>query len=130
MRARRAAAAAGSIPPLPHGEQDAHRWFLKVVTTKRELWVAEDGAALVAILVLDGAAIDQLYVEPGLEGRGVGAALVDHAKRQHPAGLGLWAFQSNAGALRFYERHGFRAVESTDGSGNMERSPDVRLAWP
>jgi len=130
VRARRAAAVAGTIPPLPHGEQDARRWFLKVVATQRELWVAEDGTALVAILVFDGPAIDQLYVEPGLEGRGIGAVLLAHAKRLHPAGLGLWAFQSNAGALRFYERHGFRAVESTDGSGNMERSPDVRLAWP
>ena len=50
MRARRAAAAAGSIPPLPHGEQDAHRWFLKVVTVS-QLWGRQDGAALVAILV-------------------------------------------------------------------------------
>jgi GNAT superfamily N-acetyltransferase len=101
-----------------------------VVTTQRELWLAEEDGELVAILVLDGPAIDQLYVAAGREGRGVGAALVEHAKRLHPGGLGLWAFQSNAGALRFYERHGFRVIECTDGSGNMERSPDSRLAWP
>ena len=40
----------------------------------------------------------------------------------------LWAFQSNTGALRFYERHGFVAVEETDGD-NEERAPDVRMVW-
>ena len=46
-----------------------------------------------------------------------------------PDGFSLWTFQKNEGARRFYERHGFDAVELTDGSGNMEREPDVRYAW-
>jgi hypothetical protein len=32
-------------------------------------------------------------------------------------------------ARRFYERHGFVAVEHTDGAGNEEREPDVRFLW-
>ena len=40
----------------------------------------------------------------------------------------LWAFQSNTGALRFYERHGFVAVEETDGD-NEEGAPDLRMRW-
>jgi hypothetical protein len=32
---------------------------------------------------------------------------------------------ANAGARRFYERHGFSAIEFTDGSANEERCPDV-----
>jgi hypothetical protein len=35
----------------------------------------------------------------------------------------------NVGARCFYERHGFTAVEMTDGAGNDERQPDVRYAW-
>jgi hypothetical protein len=41
----------------------------------------------------------------------------------------LWTFQTNTGARRFYERHGFVAVDETDGSANEERAPDVRYAW-
>jgi hypothetical protein len=37
--------------------------------------------------------------------------------------------QFNAAARRFYERHGFVEVMSTDGARNEEREPDVRLEW-
>ncbi len=39
-------------------------------------------------------------------------------------------FDSNAGAQRFYARHGFGEVRRTDGSDNEEREPDVEMAWP
>jgi hypothetical protein len=29
----------------------------------------------------------------------------------------------------FYERHGFMAIEFTDGSGNEEKEPDVLYRW-
>ena len=47
------------------------------------------------------------------------------AKRERPQGLQLWAFQSNTGARRFYERHGFVEVRRTDGRDNEEGAPDV-----
>ena len=43
--------------------------------------------------------------------------------------LTLWTFQANDGARRFYAREGFREVEFTDGAGNAEKLPDVRLEW-
>lgn len=43
--------------------------------------------------------------------------------------LQLWAFQRNLRAIKFYERHGFRLVRETDGSGNEEREPDALYAW-
>jgi ribosomal protein S18 acetylase RimI-like enzyme len=61
--------------------------------------------------------------------RGIGAALLDHAKALRPEGLELWAFQKNVGARRFYERHGFRLVRLTDGAENMEREPDALYEW-
>jgi hypothetical protein len=48
---------------------------------------------------------------------------------RHPAGLELWVFQRNDAAREFYARHGFIELRRTDGSGNEEREPDVRLAW-
>jgi ribosomal protein S18 acetylase RimI-like enzyme len=55
--------------------------------------------------------------------------LLEHAKAESPEGLYLWVFQKNEGARRFYERHGFRLAELTDGAGNMEREPDARYEW-
>lgn len=128
LRARHAAVPA--IPPLVHDNDDVRRFFRDVVVPSRELWVAEDPeAGVIGVLVIDGSWVDQLYVEPGLTGRGLGTALLDVAKAQRPEGLQLWAFQSNRDALRFYERHGFVEVERTDGQANEERAPDVRCVW-
>ena len=51
------------------------------------------------------------------------------AKKRYPDGLQLCSFQVNGPAQRFYERHGFIAVEHTDGSGNEEHEPDIRYVW-
>ncbi|MZD06742.1 GNAT family N-acetyltransferase [Streptomyces sp. SID5785] len=113
-----------------HDDDGVRAWFTHVVVPSRETWVAvgEDGA-VAGLLVLDGDELDQLYVDPDRQGRGLGGRLLALAKERRPAGLDLWTFQVNAGARRFYERHGFRAVEETDGSRNEEREPDVRYAW-
>ena len=127
LRARHAAVPA--IPPPVHADDDVRRWFTEVVLPEREVWVTDGGGALTGLLVLDGGWLDQLYVDPARTGEGLGATLVDLAKRQRPDGLELWAFQSNGRAIAFYERHGFREVARTDGD-NEERAPDVRLRWP
>lgn len=59
----------------------------------------------------------------------LGDRFVALAKQRRPDGLQLWTFQVNGPARRFYERHGFAAVEETDGAGNEEREPDVRYVW-
>jgi GNAT superfamily N-acetyltransferase len=130
LRARRAATAAGTIPPLVHDADAVGSWVSQVVIPRLECWVAErsDGA-LVGTLVLDDDWIDQLYVDPKLTGAGIGAQLLVVAKRERPRGLQLWTFVSNEGAQRFYLRHEFREMERTDGAGNEERAPDIRYAW-
>jgi hypothetical protein len=52
------------------------------------------------------------------------------AKQQRPAGLRLYVFQPNTGVRRFYERHGFVAVQFGDGIGNDEGVPDALYSWP
>jgi chorismate mutase len=39
-------------------------------------------------------------------------------------------FETNLAARRFYRRHGLVELEHTDGSGNEEGAPDLRMAWP
>lgn len=127
LRARFASMPA--IPPPMHSETDIRAWFRKVVLPERELWLAADASRIVAVLVLDGDRMDQLYIHPACTGWGIGSMLVAHAKDRRPSGLQLWTFETNTGARRFYERHGFLAVDRTAGD-NEEGAPDVLYRWP
>lgn len=92
-----------------------------------EIWGAFD-PALIGFIACAPGWIEQLYVLPGHQGKGVGTALLAPARATN-AELRLRAFQRNAGARRFYEHHGFVAIEHTDGSANEEREPDVLYLW-
>ena len=115
--------------PLAHSDEDVRRWLAGIVANGDATWVAEEGERVVAMMVLDDAGIDQLYVDPGWHGRGIGSRLVAVAKHERPAGLSLYTFQVNERARRFYERQGFVVAALGDGSGNEEHQPDVRYEW-
>ncbi|MEU0006209.1 GNAT family N-acetyltransferase [Streptomyces sp. NPDC006314] len=123
---------AAALPTVvrPHTDDDVRDYVRDVVVPLRETWVAEAaGAGIVGLMVLDGELLSQLYLDPEWRGRGLGDRFVALAKERRTGGLTLWTFQVNKPAHRFYERHGFTAVEFTDGRGNEEREPDVRYAW-
>lgn len=114
---------------MVHTDEETRRWIARRVVPHTELWVAEAGdGSLVGILGLDDDWVDQLYVEPALTGQGIGGELISLAKRQRPYGLRLWTFESNLGARRFYERHGFDARDRTAGD-NEEGAPDILYVW-
>jgi GNAT superfamily N-acetyltransferase len=117
-----------TIPPPVHTDDEVRDWFASVLVSDREVWVMAPGECPVALLVLDGEWINQLYVDPSWTGQGLGSMLVDFAKELHPEHLDLWTFQSNTAARRFYERHGFAAIDTTDGE-NEEHAPDVHYRW-
>jgi GNAT superfamily N-acetyltransferase len=130
LRARRAAASAGTIPPLVHRDEEVARWMREHVIPRLDCWLAQsEGSEPAGILVLEGEWVDQLHVDPALTGRGIGSMLLELAKQERPSGLRLWTFVTNEGAQRFYARHGFTEVERTDGSGNEERAPDIQYRW-
>jgi GNAT superfamily N-acetyltransferase len=112
-----------------HTDEEVRGWIRDVLLPSHDSWVAEADGAVVGVLALSAGWLDQLYLDPGWCGRGIGGRFVELAKRRQPSGLQLWTFQVNETARRFYERHGFLAVESTDGSGNEEGEPDVRYVW-
>jgi chorismate mutase len=122
------------MPAPAHPVEDIHRWFDEQVGVDgpagREVWVAERGGAIVGYLFLDPEWLDSLYVRPDLTGQGIGSVLLDLAKSLRPDGFGLWVFESNVRALRFYLRQGFVEKERTDGSENEEKSPDILMLWP
>ncbi len=112
-----------------HTDDEVRGWIRDVLVPGHDTWVAEVEGAVVGVLALSEGWLDQLYLAPGWRGRGIGDRLVALAKQRQPAGLQLWTFQVNEPAQRFYARHGFLAVERTDGAGNEEREPDVRFVW-
>lgn len=130
LRARHAASADGTVPPLLHRDDQVRPWVTQVVIPRLTCWLAEDVSdKLVGMLVLRSDWLEQLYVDPDLTGAGIGSELLTVAKRERPEGLRLWTFVSNEGAQRFYMRHGFREVERTDGSRNEEGAPAILYAW-
>ncbi|WP_437075051.1 N-acetyltransferase family protein [Streptomyces sp. enrichment culture] len=113
----------------PHSDDEVRAYLRDVVVPRGTTWVAEAEGVIVGLMVLDGEEMAQLYLDPDWRGRGIGDRFVALAKERSPRGLSLWTFQVNKPAHRFYERHGFRAVEHTDGSRNEEREPDIRYEW-
>jgi GNAT superfamily N-acetyltransferase len=113
----------------PHTEAETRAWMRDTVFTRYSVRLAEVDGVIVGFAARDGAWLMQLYVKPGWTGHGIGTKLLEailaDAATVTPV-LRLYTFARNAGARRFYERHGFVAVAFGDGSGNEEREPDVR----
>jgi GNAT superfamily N-acetyltransferase len=114
---------------LAHTETQVRSWIRDVVIAGAETWILDLAGQVVGMMSIADDDIDQLYLDPSWRGKGLGGLLVAHAKSLRPAGLRLWTFQVNTPAIRFYERHGFRETQRTDGSNNEEREPDVRMEW-
>jgi GNAT superfamily N-acetyltransferase len=105
------------------------RWFYRErMFATCTLWGAFDGDVMTGVIAFHDDWIEQLYVLPEAQGRGVGTQLLDSAKRASER-LQLWTFQRNTRARRFYEARGFVLAEQTDGARNEEKEPDARYLW-
>ena len=124
-------AAEPAMPPQIHTPEEvlAH---IREGLERHEVWVAADAGsgAVVGFAKIAGDWLDSLYVTPGNQGEGVGTTLLDLTKAQRPRGFALWVFTDNEAARRFYRHRGLVELEHTDGAGNEERTPDVRMDWP
>lgn len=71
--------------------------------------VYDDGVVKGFVLAQDGE-VKKLFVEPVLQGSGIGAQLLDYAL-EHMGAHTLWALEKNTRAIRFYQRNGFHLTD-------------------
>jgi putative acetyltransferase len=110
-----------------HTPAEDRAFFRNQIFAECKVWgaLAEE---IIGFIAFREGWVDQLYVLPQHQGKGMGGALLALGKAAS-AELQLWTFQRNLLARRFYEKHGFLALRETDGSGNEEREPDVLYRW-
>ncbi len=124
------AGAGDAFPPSVHSADEVRRWVAGWDLTAHDVRLAARAGQVVGYTRSTPTWLDDLYVVPEAQGAGVGSALLAQVLAERPEGVGLWVFESNRPARDFYARHGFVALERTDGSANEERAPDIKLVWP
>ncbi len=92
-----------------------------------ETWVLEHAGEPAGFIALAGDEIGGLFLEPVMQGQGMGKALVDHAAGLHGP-LSVEVFEKNAIGRRFYDRYGFLETSRYrhEPSGEMT----IRMAMP
>jgi len=79
--------------------------------------VAEEDGRAVGLAAVSPGWLEQLYVLPGAQGRGIGSTLLDAViAMRREAGdteLRLWTLEANERGRRFYESRGWRLAEET-----------------
>ncbi len=119
--------------PLAHSDESVRHWIAEHLIPNTDMTVAVLEGEVVGLMALsrDETAgwIDQLYLHPRAVGLGIGSQLVARATARLGSPIRLYTFPANEGARRFYERHGFEAIEFSDGSQNEERCLDVLYEW-
>lgn len=114
------------MPRIHTREQDLEHGSLLVDVC--DVALARSGDQVVGFLARRGDEIQALYLARDARRHGIGTRLLEQAKSQAEQ-LGLWSFQANGAALRFYKKHGFIEDQRTNGDGNDVGLPDVHMIW-
>ena len=113
----------------PHSPENIRQWVSGILIPTERVMLAEMDSAVVGVLATSISNkigwVDQLYLSPGQIRRGIGSTLLQYALDDLPRPVRLWTFQQNHRAIGFYEHHGFKAIQYTDGSANEEKCPDI-----
>lgn len=115
--------------PRVHPREEVAEFYRDTVFERFQVFVAENDNHLAGMVALSpDNTVSALYVHQDDRGKGVGKALLDHAKREADGPVELWTFVANRDAQAFYEREGFKEVRRTDGD-NEEKLPDILYRW-
>ncbi|NJL38780.1 MAG: GNAT family N-acetyltransferase [Leptolyngbyaceae cyanobacterium SM1_4_3] len=125
-----------SFAPIAHSDEAVYSWIRDILIPTGRVTVVEQAGKIVGMMALSVDEsneaigwIDHLYLLPEAVGHRIGTALLNRAKSELGPSIRLYTFQANVGARRFYERHGFKAIQYGNGSSNEEHCPDVLYEW-
>jgi ribosomal protein S18 acetylase RimI-like enzyme len=90
---------------------ELREWYSGKVAEWDWAQVAEHRGLVAGYIAMKGTHIDQFFVDPPLQGQGIGAALFAAALERGLRPLTLDVFEANRPARRFYGKRGFREVE-------------------
>lgn len=110
-----------------HTPQEDQWFYENCIFTQCNIW-AVFAPEMTGIIAFKTGWIEQLYILPEFQGRGIGSVLLKQAQQTFPH-LQLWTFQRNIQAQKFYGKHGFTAIDQTDGRNNEEKEPDILFEW-
>ena len=103
-------------------------YFREHILTMNQVWVVESQKYPVAFIAMNKDFIDQLYIHPDYQRRGIGRSLLDFARDRSPDHIWLYTLQVNVNARAFYEKNGF-VPEKFGFSPPPENEPDVEYHW-
>ena len=103
-------------------------YFRDHILKENRVFVVEGDQRPIAFMAMKGDFIDQLYVHPDFQNRGVGKTLLNHARTISPQHVWLYTLQVNVNARAFYEKNGF-LPERFGFSPPPENEPDVEYHW-
>ena len=114
--------------PTLYSREETLWWISNIVLKETDVHIAEINNESVGFLAKNGDIIEHLYIHPKYQNRKIGQFLLNICMDLESK-LELWVFQKNTGAIRFYEKNGFKLIEQTNGSRNEEKVPDARYGW-
>ncbi len=103
-------------------------YFRDHILTLNRVWVVKMDNRSVAFIATQNDFIDQLYIHPDYQRRGIGKALLNFARERFPEHIWLYTSQVNVNARAFYEKNGFIA-EKFGISPPPESEPDIEYHW-
>ena len=103
-------------------------YFRDHILKENNVFVVELDRRPIAFMAMKHEFVDQLYVHPDYQNRGVGKTLLNHARQLSPDHVWLYTLQINVNARAFYEKNGFVA-EKFGISPPPENEPDVEYHW-
>lgn len=77
-----------------------------------DIYVAEKDEQVVGFVGLGRRRLDFLYILPGMQGKGIGSALMKTALAKLPRPVRLAVFADNERAKNLYQKFGFKVTET------------------
>ena len=93
---------------------------------RAEVYVYENDREIWGFIGLNGEYIEGIFVSGEMQSRGIGKRLLDFVKTKKTE-LRLNVYQKNMGAIRFYQREGFKILR--EGMDEATGEKDYEMTW-